>query len=152
VIPQTCSSCAPTAGRSIARSQTSGPERPLVNEGALCSQTLFFFSARAHYLGGLWETNGTGSGTFELAPGVGPSGLSPSSITVLGGQVLLVTFENRTKFSGAAPKSEGLVVRIGKIAQAQCDPPAIVAQPAFDDASHRPRLARTDVDDAQVPA
>jgi ELWxxDGT repeat protein len=38
---------------------------------------------------GLWETNGTGSGTFELAPaGIGAQGLSPTSITVLGGQVL----------------------------------------------------------------
>ncbi len=38
---------------------------------------------------GLWETNGTGSGTFELTPaGTGAQGLSPSSITVLGGQVL----------------------------------------------------------------
>jgi ELWxxDGT repeat protein len=38
---------------------------------------------------GLWETNGTGSGTFELAPsGTGAQGLSPSGITVLGGQVL----------------------------------------------------------------
>ena len=38
---------------------------------------------------GLWATNGTGSGTFELAPtGAGASGISPSAITVLGGQVL----------------------------------------------------------------
>ena len=38
---------------------------------------------------GLWETNGTGSGTFELAPaGTGAQGLSPSGITVLGTRVL----------------------------------------------------------------
>jgi ELWxxDGT repeat protein len=38
---------------------------------------------------GLWETNGTGSGTFELAPAeAGAQGLSPKSITVLGGRVL----------------------------------------------------------------
>ena len=38
---------------------------------------------------GLWGTNGTGIGTFELAPtGADAQGLSPSSITVLGGQVL----------------------------------------------------------------
>ena len=38
---------------------------------------------------GLWETNGTGLGTFELAPaGTAASGLSPSGMTVLGGQVL----------------------------------------------------------------
>jgi ELWxxDGT repeat protein len=38
---------------------------------------------------GLWETTGTGSGTFELAPtGADASGLSPSAITVLSGAVL----------------------------------------------------------------
>ena len=38
---------------------------------------------------GLWETDGTGSGTFELTPAGGSAlGLTPSSITVLGGQVL----------------------------------------------------------------
>ena len=37
----------------------------------------------------LWETNGTGTGTFELAAtGAGAQGLTPSDITVLGGQVL----------------------------------------------------------------
>ena len=38
---------------------------------------------------GLWETNGTGSGTFEFVPtGADASGLSPSAITVLSGAVL----------------------------------------------------------------
>jgi ELWxxDGT repeat protein len=40
---------------------------------------------------GLWETNGTGSGTFELAlppTATGPFGLTPRYLTVLGGQVL----------------------------------------------------------------
>ena len=43
---------------------------------------------------GLWETNGTTSGTFELAPIVGAnaSGLSPSNITGYNGEVL---FEGR---------------------------------------------------------
>ena len=37
----------------------------------------------------LWETNGTASGTFELAPaGANSLGLSPTDITVLGAQVL----------------------------------------------------------------
>jgi hypothetical protein len=39
---------------------------------------------------GLWETNGTGSGTFELAPigGADASGLSPSNLTLFNGEVL----------------------------------------------------------------
>ena len=35
---------------------------------------------------GLWETNGTGSGT--AVTGAGASGIAPTSITVLGGQIL----------------------------------------------------------------
>src|SRR6202158_1255868 len=40
---------------------------------------------------GLWETDGTGSGTVELAlapTATGPMGLTPGGITVLDGQVL----------------------------------------------------------------
>ena len=39
---------------------------------------------------GLWETNGTASGTFELTPitGADASGLSPSNLTVFNGEVL----------------------------------------------------------------
>ena len=39
---------------------------------------------------GPWETNGTGSGTFELAPigGADASGLSPSNLTLFNGEVL----------------------------------------------------------------
>ena len=39
---------------------------------------------------GLWETNGTASGTFELASiaGANASGLSPSNLTFFNGQVL----------------------------------------------------------------
>jgi ELWxxDGT repeat protein len=37
----------------------------------------------------LWEADGTGSGTFELAPtGAAASGLFPNDITVMGDQVL----------------------------------------------------------------
>jgi ELWxxDGT repeat protein len=39
---------------------------------------------------GLWETNGTASGTFELAPiaGASSSGVSPSDLAVLNGEAL----------------------------------------------------------------
>ena len=48
---------------------------------------------------GLWETNGTGSGTFEFAPtGADASGLSPSAITVLSGAVLFEGLDSSGDF------------------------------------------------------
>ena len=43
----------------------------------------------------LWETDGTATGTFELAPaGANSLGLSPTDITVLGAQVLFAGFDS----------------------------------------------------------
>ena len=55
---------------------------------------------------GLWETNGTTTGTFELAPIVGAnaSGLSPSNITGYNGEVLF----------------EGLELRAPQVANTDC--------------------------------
>ena len=62
---------------------------------------------------GLWETNGTANGTFELAPITGannsglsiPSkhinispGLSPSNLTVFNGEVLFEGFDSKNQY------------------------------------------------------
>ena len=62
----------------------------LQSEGAPVLPNIVLFQGQdALNDSGLWETNGTGSGTFELAPaGTGAQGLSPSGITVLGARVL----------------------------------------------------------------
>ena len=68
------------------------------NEGAAVLPNIVLFQGQDVLNdSGLWETNGTGTGTFELAPtGAGAQGLFPSGITVLGGQVL---------FEGAIPSA-----------------------------------------------
>jgi len=49
---------------------------------------------------GLWETNGTASGTFELTPisGANPSGLSPSNLTVYNSEVLFEGIDSSGKY------------------------------------------------------
>src|SRR6185437_563453 len=49
---------------------------------------------------GLWETNGTTAGTFELTPisGVNPSGLQPSNLISFDGEALFEGSDTTGKF------------------------------------------------------
>ncbi len=58
---------------------------------------------------GLWETDGTASGTFELTPitGANASGLSPSNLTVFNGEVLFEGKDSSGQFGLWATNGDG---------------------------------------------